>query len=186
MTDAADGRSGAGDAPGGSDVAGVDGPTGTEEDGTVDGSADEDPDPVALSAEHPILLFDGVCNLCEWSIQFVIERDPEARFRFAPLQSDVATDLLDACGYEGDTLDSVVLVDDGECYARSDAALRTARYLGLPYSPLWLFGVVPTRLRNLVYDFVAERRYRWFGTRERCLMPTPELEERFLAGGPGA
>jgi len=146
---------------------------------------DSDLDPVALSADHPILLFDGVCNLCEWSVQFVIERDPEARFRFAPLQSAVATDLLDACDYDGEQLDSVVLVDDGECYDRSDAVLRATRYLGLPYSPLRVFGVFPKRLRDLGYNFVADRRYRWFGTREQCLMPTPELEERFLAGGPG-
>ena len=152
-------------------------------DGT-DG-ADSETDPVALSAEHPVLLFDGVCNLCEWSVRFVIERDPEAKFRFAPLQSAVAEELLAACGYEGEQLDSVVLVDDGEWYAKSDAVIRATRYLGLPYSALRLSGVLPTRLRDRCYDFVAERRYRWFGKRDRCLMPTPERERRFLAGGPG-
>lgn len=141
--------------------------------------------PLAVAHEHPVLLFDGVCNLCNGSIQFVIERDPAAQFRFAPLQSPVAQELLAECGYESDTLDSIVLVENGECYAKSDAVIRTARHLGLPYSLLRPFGVLPARLRNLFYDFVAERRYRWFGRREQCMMPTPDLERRFLAGGPG-
>jgi predicted DCC family thiol-disulfide oxidoreductase YuxK len=151
--------------------------TSTETDDTVD--------PVALTREHPVLLFDGVCNLCNGSIQFVIEHDPEATFRFAPLQSAVAQELLRECGYEGATLDSVVLVDDGECYDKSDAVIRAARHLGFPYSLLGPFGVVPSRLRNVFYDFVAERRYRWFGKRDQCMMPTPDIEQRFLAGGPG-
>jgi predicted DCC family thiol-disulfide oxidoreductase YuxK len=142
-------------------------------------------DPVAVAEDHPVLLFDGVCNLCNGSIQFIIERDPEAQFRFAPLQSTAAQELLGECDYEGATLDSVVLVEDGECYDKSDAVIRAARHLGLPYSLLRPFGVVPSRLRNVFYDFVAERRYRWFGKREQCMMPTPDLERRFLAGGPG-
>ena len=142
-------------------------------------------DPVATAEEHPVLLFDGVCNLCNGSIQFVIERDPGAQFRFAPLQSDVAQELLAAVGYEDATLDSVVLVEDGEYYAKSDAAIRTARHLGLPYSLARPFGLVPARLRDGLYDLVAEHRYSWFGKRERCMVPTPEVQERFLVGGPG-
>ena len=142
-------------------------------------------DPVAVAEDHPVLLFDGVCNLCNASIQFVIERDPEAQFRFAPLQSDAAQELLAAVGYEDPTLDSVVLVEDGEFYDRSDAAIRTARHLGLPYSLARPFGLVPARLRDVFYKFVAEHRYSWFGKREQCMMPTPDIEERFLAGGPG-
>jgi predicted DCC family thiol-disulfide oxidoreductase YuxK len=174
----------------GSDAAadGTDDPSGRTPDSDGDrtlGSHGETVDPVAVSEEHPVLLFDGVCNLCNWSVQFIIERDPEAQFRFAPLQSTVAQDLLDACEYEGNRMDSVVLVENGECYAKSDAAIRATRYLGLPYSLLRPTGLVPAGLRNLVYDFVANRRYRWFGKRERCLMPTPDIEQRFLAGRPG-
>ena len=153
----------------------------------MDETSDSDAvDPLSLSEEHPILLFDGVCNLCNGSIQFVIERDAEAKFRFAPLQSAVAQELLRDCGYQGETLDSVILVEDGECYAGSEAVIRTARHLGLPYSLLGPAGLVPARLRDLAYEFVAERRYRWFGRREQCMMPTPDLERRFLAGGPGS
>ena len=148
-------------------------------------SAESSRDPLEIADSHPVLLFDGVCNLCNRWIQFVIERDPDARFRFAPLQSSVAQQLLAETGYEGETLDSVVLVQDGEYYDRSDAVIRTARQLGGIYRLLGPFRFVPARLRNISYDFVATRRYRWFGKRDACMMPTPETEKRFLAGGPG-
>ncbi len=145
---------------------------------------EESIDPVALSYQHPILLFDGVCNLCNNSIQFVIERDSDATFRFAPLQSPLAQELLDECEYTGDRFDSVVLVENGTCYSKSDAVIRAGRYLGGLYRLLTLGRVFPRWLRNRVYDFVANRRYGWFGKRESCMMPTPDIEERFLAGGP--
>lgn len=135
--------------------------------------------------DHPILLFDGVCNLCNFWVQFVIERDTDGRFRFAPLQSDVGEQLLGEYGMPTDELESVVLVDDGDCYTKSDAVLRTAKHLGGVYRLLWPFRVLPTRFRNFWYDFVANRRYDWFGKREQCMMPTPDIESRFLAGGPG-
>jgi predicted DCC family thiol-disulfide oxidoreductase YuxK len=143
-------------------------------------------DPLAVARSHPVLLFDGVCNLCNRWVQFVIERDPEAQFRFAPLQSTAAQRLLADCGYEGETLDSVVLVEDGTYYTKSDAVIRTAYHLGGVYRLLEPGKIVPTRLRNAVYDFVAARRYGWFGKRDQCMMPEPDLRERFLAGGPGA
>ncbi len=143
------------------------------------------PDPLTVAESHPVLLFDGVCNLCNRWIQFVIERDPDATFRFAPLQSSAAQQLLADAGYQGETLDSVVLIDGGEYYDKSDAVIRTARHLGGVYRLLGPFGVFPARLRNVFYDFVAARRYRWFGKREACMMPTPENKKRFLAGGPG-
>ena len=149
------------------------------------GETVETQDPITLAESHPVLLFDGVCNLCNRWIQFVINRDPEATFRFAPLQSRVAQELLAGAGYEGETLDSVVLIDDGNYYDKSDAVIRTARHLGGVYRLLGPFGLFPARLRNIFYDFVAARRYRWFGKREACMMPTPENKKRFLAGGPG-
>lgn len=151
------------------------------------GAAVESPeDPFKLSYSHPILLFDGVCNLCNNWIQFVIERDPDARFRFAPLQSEIAQNLLSECGYQGEALDSVVLIENGEYYAKSSAVIRTARHLGGAYRLLGPFRFVPARVRNVCYDFVANRRYGWFGKREQCMMPTPDIRERFLAGGPGS
>lgn len=139
----------------------------------------------AVPGDHPVLLFDGVCNLCNRWIRFVIERDPDATFRFAPLQSDVAGELLAECDLPRDHLDSVVLVEGGDYYTKSEAVLRTAKHLGGIYRLLWPLRVFPRRLRDWLYDFVANRRYGLFGKRDRCMMPTPDVESRFLAGGPG-
>ncbi|MDY6779996.1 MAG: thiol-disulfide oxidoreductase DCC family protein [Halobacteria archaeon] len=136
--------------------------------------------------EHPVVLFDGVCNLCNGFVQFLIRNDPNKRLRFAPLQSDVAERLLRGCeGEDGsdvdlDSLDTVVLIDSGDCYVKSDAALRVAKYVGLPYRLLYPFRFVPRFVRDFVYDFVANHRYGWFGKRESCMAPTPDVSERFL------
>ena len=131
--------------------------------------------------EHPIVLFDGVCNLCEGAVRFAIERDPTARFRFAPLQSPLGRTLLLRHGYDPDAIDAVVLVDGEGAHDRSTAALRLAAGLRGPWrwlaSPLLL---VPRRLRDAVYGWIARHRYRWFGRRAECLVPTPELRARFL------
>ncbi|MFC4552741.1 MULTISPECIES: thiol-disulfide oxidoreductase DCC family protein [Halorussus] len=137
-------------------------------------------DPADVSDDHPVLLFDGVCNLCNGAIQFVVDADPDAVFRFAPLQSPVGRDLLASCGLPTDEMDTVVLVEDGECYTKSAAALRVARRLGVPYSLLWPFRFVPRPIRDAVYDVVAANRYRWFGRREGCMVPSPDVESRFL------
>lgn len=137
------------------------------------------------AADRPIILFDGVCNLCEGCVQWVIRRDPAGRFRFAPLQSDVGASLLAQCDLEGDPLDGIVLVDDGRCYRKSDAVIRIAGRLGLPYRLLAPARVVPRPLRDLVYDAIANRRYDWFGKKDECMRPTPDIQDRFLAGAPG-
>jgi predicted DCC family thiol-disulfide oxidoreductase YuxK len=136
--------------------------------------------PVRPDAHGPVLLFDGVCNLCNASVQFVIDRDPEARFRFAALQSDIGRELAEGCGIDVEALDSLVLVEEGRCYTRSSAALRVARRLSGGWPILAAFSVVPRPLRDVVYDFIAARRYRWFGKEEACRIPTPELRARFL------
>lgn len=141
-------------------------------------------DVVELSEDHPVVLFDGVCNLCVGYIQFLIERDPEGLFRFAPLQSAVAEELLSGTGLDPDALDSIVLVEDGKAYVKSDAVIRIGVHLGGAYRLLGPTKVAPRRLRNAVYDLVAENRYDWFGQKDQCMMPTPELEARFLAGDP--
>ncbi len=132
-------------------------------------------------SEHPILLFDGVCNLCAGTVRFAITRDREARLRFTPLQSPLGQDLLHRHGYEPGAVDSVVLIDAAGAHDRSTAALRLLRHLPAPWRwigpPLLL---CPRRLRDAVYDFVARRRYRWFGRRDECLVPTPDLRSRFL------
>jgi predicted DCC family thiol-disulfide oxidoreductase YuxK len=128
----------------------------------------------------PVVLFDGVCNLCNGSVRFVIERDPHKHFQFAPLQSETATTLI---GRTADPLampDSIVLVDDGRLYVRSTAALRIARRLRFPWPLLWLFMAVPRPLRDWVYDLIARHRYGWFGKRDTCMVPTKEIRDRFL------
>lgn len=128
----------------------------------------------------PIVLFDGVCNLCSGSVQFLLKRDPEGRFRFAPLQSDAGRRLMAEHGLPVDSLSSVVLIEGGRVWQESAAALRIARHLRGPWKLLRIFAIVPRPLRDLVYRWIARNRYRWFGRTETCWLPTPELEERFL------
>lgn len=131
----------------------------------------------------PLVLFDGVCNLCNASVRFIIDRDPEARFRFAPLQGEAARARLAALGVPlpGGDPESILLVEDGRVYARSTAALCIARRLRGPARLAWAFIVVPRPLRDLVYRLVARTRYRVFGRSDECLLPTPALKARFLA-----
>ena len=129
-----------------------------------------------------IVLFDGVCNLCSAAVRFVVERDPAAHFRFASLQSEAGRALQLEHGLElaeGDPT-SIVLVDDGRVFRRSAAALRIARRLRFPWPLFYAFVVVPRFVRDAAYDFVARHRYRWFGKKDVCMVPTPELRARFL------
>ena len=133
-----------------------------------------------MADAHPVLLFDGVCNLCHGVVRFVLDHDREARFRFAPLQSEVGRALLARFGLDADALDAVVLIDETGAHLRSDAALRVARRLGPPWSWLGPLAMIPRPLRDAVYDFIARHRYRWFGKQDACPLPRPEWRERFL------
>jgi predicted DCC family thiol-disulfide oxidoreductase YuxK len=132
------------------------------------------------SANGPILLFDGVCNLCNGAVQWVIARDPAARFRFASLQSDAGRALLARRGLPADALDTVVLVDGDAHFTKSDAAIEVARRLGGVGRLAVALRLVPRPLRNAVYDWVARHRYARWGQRAECWIPTPELRARFL------
>jgi predicted DCC family thiol-disulfide oxidoreductase YuxK len=132
------------------------------------------------NARGPILLFDGVCSLCSRSVQWVIAHDPDARFRFAPLQSDAARALLLRHGLPLDALDSVVLVDADAHWTRSDAALEIARRVGGVWALAALAKLIPRPLRDAAYDWVARNRYARWGKRDECWVPTPELRARFL------
>lgn len=151
-----------------------------------DSRLEEDGMSASEELDHPVILFDGVCNLCEGFVQWVIRRDPDAIFRFAPLQSEVGEQLLARCGIDGDPLEGVVLVDDTGCYRKSDAVIRVSARLGFPYRLLGPTRFAPRPLRNVAYDVVADRRYSWFGKKDQCMMPTPDIRSRFLAGAPGA
>ena len=136
--------------------------------------------PNRVLPDRPVVLFDGVCNLCNGSVQFLIARDPSARLRFATLDSSVARSLIHESGAPGPLPDSIVLIDDGRVFTRSTAALRIARRLRFPWPLLYGLIVVPRPLRDFLYDWVARNRYRWFGKRDSCMLPTPELRARFL------
>ena len=127
-----------------------------------------------------VVLFDGVCNLCNGFVQFVVARDPHARFRFAALSSDAAQSLLRESGVRLPIPDSMALVEDGRVYLRSDAPLRIARGLTFPWPLAAAFLVVPRFVRDGVYNLIAARRYRWFGRKDVCMVPTAELRSRFL------
>jgi predicted DCC family thiol-disulfide oxidoreductase YuxK len=130
--------------------------------------------------QQAVILFDGECNLCSWSVQFIIKRDPQAHFRFAALQSPAGRRLLGACGADGPAADSVVLIEGASCYTRSDATLRIARRLAGAWPLLATLAVVPRPLRDWAYDAVARKRFRWFGRADSCLVPTPALRDRFV------
>lgn len=126
------------------------------------------------------ILFDGVCNLCHRFVRFVILRDPHAHFRFAPLTSPAARSLLRESGVAEPLPDSMVLIENGRVYFRSDAQLRIVRRLRFPWPLFYAFVVVPRFIRDRVYDTIAAGRYRWFGRRETCMVPTADLVSRFL------
>jgi len=127
-----------------------------------------------------VVLFDGVCNLCNGIVRFVIARDPHAHFRFAPLTSTAAARLLKGVAAPEPGPDSVILVDEGRIFTRSDAALRIARSLTFPWPLAFGLVVLPRSWRDAVYDLIASRRYRWFGKRDTCMVPDPALRARFI------
>ena len=130
--------------------------------------------------ERPTILFDGVCNLCNRSVRFVLARDPGEHFAFAPLQSAKGRELLKRVGLAEDARTSIVLVEGERSFEKSDAVLRILAGLSGPWPALALLRVVPRRLRDAVYDWIAANRYRWFGQRADCPLPTPDQRRRFL------
>ena len=139
--------------------------------------------PSAPNPSAHVILFDGVCTLCNGFVQFVIRHDPEGRFRFAALQSEAARDLLTAQGLPAPPTtepESVLLLSGGRLYSHSTAVLRIAAQLGGIWRLAAVGGVLPRAWRDALYRFVARNRYRWFGRQENCLLPTPELRNRFL------
>ena len=127
------------------------------------------------------ILFDGVCNFCNGSVNFIIEHDPEGYFKFAPLQSEIGQKLLEENGIDKTVTDSVVLIEDGKAYVRTTAALRIARKLSGAWRWFYGFIVVPAFFRDIFYKLFAKYRYKMFGKQEACMMPTPEIRSRFLA-----
>lgn len=130
---------------------------------------------------HPIVYFDGICNLCSSSVQFLIRLDPKAKLKFASLQSDAAQSVRSQLGISLDHPRSIVVEHDGKLYEDSSAIIRALYQLGF-FSRLlgFLIWLIPKPIRNAAYRIIASNRYRWFGRKQTCWLPTPELRARFL------
>src|SRR4029450_712453 len=129
---------------------------------------------------EPVILFDGVCRLCQGSLNFIIRRDPPKRFRFASLQSPYGQKALQRFGLSPSQLSTLILIEGERYFVKSTAALRIAKGLKAPWPLFYIFALIPRFLLDPLYDWVARNRYRWFGKTEACLLPGPDIEDRFL------
>lgn len=127
-----------------------------------------------------VILFDGMCNLCSGSVQFIIKRDPRAKFQFASLQSALGQSQLERFGLDKTELHSIILIREDHFLQRSDAALEIARHLNAGWPLFYGFKILPRFLRDGIYTWIANNRYRFFGKKDSCWIPTPELKDRFL------
>ncbi len=134
-----------------------------------------------MMEDEPIILFDGVCNFCNGAVNFIIRQDKKGVFKFASLQSNKGQELAEKYGLPKTNFDSFILIENGKVYKRSTAGLKL--YNKLPWYWKWtqVFWIIPKFLRDAVYDFVAKNRYKWFGKKETCMIPTPEVRSRFLS-----
>lgn len=128
----------------------------------------------------PIILFDGICNLCDGAVKFVIKHDPENQFLFASLQSEAGQRLLKQYKLPLENFNSFILIQDEKVYSKSTGALKVARQIKGVWSWLYIFIIIPAFIRDAVYAWIAQNRYKWFGKKEACMIPTPELKARFL------
>ncbi len=129
---------------------------------------------------NKIILFDGVCNLCNSSVNFVIKHDTKNVFKFAALQSEVGKELISKFDIDTSKVDSIILIDGEKHYEKSSAALHISKELSGAYPLLFGFMIFPKFVRNAVYDYIAKNRYKWFGKSENCMIPTVELKNKFL------
>nr|WP_121315084.1 thiol-disulfide oxidoreductase DCC family protein [Flavobacterium sp. 102] len=134
-----------------------------------------------LPIDKKIILFDGVCNLCNSSVQYVIKRDPKDVFRFVPLQSELGLKIIKHIGIDTTNTDSIIMYEPTKAYYyKSEAALKIINEFGGVYSLLQILTIFPKFISNTVYDYVARNRYKWYGKQEACMIPTPELKAKFL------
>ena len=133
------------------------------------------------SEKSAIILFDGVCNFCNSSINFIIEHDKKNYFKFAPLQSESGERLKKEFHLDSPNIDSVILIEDNKAFTHSTAALKVARGLGGIWSLAYIFIIVPKFIRDFFYKLFAKNRYRLFGKKDACMMPTPEIRAKFLS-----
>ncbi|MDT8415776.1 MAG: thiol-disulfide oxidoreductase DCC family protein [Flavobacteriaceae bacterium] len=128
-----------------------------------------------------IILFDGVCNLCNGAVNWLIRKDSQDQFRFVALQSDLGKEIVEYIGVDTSKTDSIIWYKPGEAYFyKSAAALKIAGQIGFPWQLMQVFSILPAALRDVVYDIIARNRYRWFGKKASCMVPSPELTSKFL------
>lgn len=128
----------------------------------------------------PVILFDGVCNLCNGSVLFIIKRDKQSKLKFASLQSDYGAVQMKRFNLLPSAYNSVLLIKDGRLFQKSNAALEIARMLSGLWPLMYAFKIIPLFLRDFVYDWIARNRYQWFGKKEECMIPSPEMKVRFI------
>ena len=133
-----------------------------------------------MMKQSPVILFDGICNLCNAAVQYVIRHDPKGIFKFASIQSDTGKRLMNDHHIDAVNTDSFILIINNKAFIKSTAALTVARKLNALHPLLYGFIIVPALIRNGVYDFIARNRYKWFGQADHCMLPTPGLQSRFL------
>ncbi len=134
------------------------------------------PDPIV----NAVVLFDGVCNLCNSSVQFIIKRDPKSNIHFSALQSNYGKEQLNKFNIPASSFESIVLIKNGKMYQRSNAVLEICRLMGAMWPALYVFKIIPAFIRDWMYNWIANNRYRWFGRKDECMIPTPALKARFL------
>ncbi|HJV20332.1 MAG TPA: thiol-disulfide oxidoreductase DCC family protein [Sediminibacterium sp.] len=130
--------------------------------------------------DHPIILFDGVCNLCTQSVQFIIRHDPARKFRFASLQSKFGQQVLQHFNLPANRLNTLILLEKGRIYRKSTAALQIAAELSGAWPALYALTIIPAFLRNPIYELIARNRYKWFGKRDNCMVPSQQLKDLFI------
>jgi predicted DCC family thiol-disulfide oxidoreductase YuxK len=140
----------------------------------------ERPSTDSPSGESPVVIFDGVCNFCSATVRIILKNDRHGRIRFAPLQSPAGGELFRRHGIDPVKADTFLFIEGGRALTRTDASLAIARHLRFPWNLYRLVAVLPRGLRNAAYDLIARNRYRWFGKRSTCFVPTPEERSRFL------
>jgi predicted DCC family thiol-disulfide oxidoreductase YuxK len=134
-----------------------------------------------LPQNKKIVLFDGVCNLCNWAVTFIISHDKKDLFRFVALQSDLGQSISKHIGIDTQKMDSIILYEPGIAYyIKSEAALEIAKDLSGGIAIFSIFKILPTAFKDSLYDYIAKNRYKWYGKKDKCMMPTVELKSKFL------
>jgi len=133
-----------------------------------------------MTDSHSIILFDGICNFCNSSVNFIIKRDKENIFRFASLQSETGQKFLTEYNFSHTKFDTIILIENGKLYTRSSAALRIAKCLSGMWKLFYIFIIIPNPIRNYLYDLLSRNRYKWFGKRDSCRVPTEKEKSKFI------